>query len=109
MVNRRDLVLVKADGDEVGKAAALPDDPERTVPGLHESNCRLDDMPEEDLQLEIGAHGDDRLEQRVHPVTSLDRSCQPDLQFAKPVIEPQYRPTMGGFRADNEESPLPAF
>ena len=89
VVNLLDLLLVQAHRDELGQRAAFADDPERAVPGIDERDRGLDDLPQHDLELEVAADRDDRLEQRVHPVPRLDRSRKPDLQFRQQVIEAQ--------------------
>jgi hypothetical protein len=106
VVDPLDLVLIEANRDELGQPAALSDDPERTVLGVDQSDRRLNNLPEDDLQLEIGAHRDDRLEQRVHAVPGLDCGCQPDLELAQQVVKPevgQNRPRMRGSRIANED------
>ena len=88
-MNLLDLLLVQANRDELGQRAAFADDPERAVPGIDERDRGLDDLPQHDLELEVAADRDDRLEQRVHPVPRVDHSRKPDLQLRQQVVEAQ--------------------
>ena len=73
VMDSRNLLFVEAHRDELGQAAALADDPERAIPGIDERDRGLDDLPQDDLEIQVAADGDDRFEQRVHPVAGLDR------------------------------------
>ena len=90
-MDRCDLRLVQAHRDELGQAAPFPDDPECPVLGVDQGDRCLDDLPQHDLQLQVAADGDDRLQQCVHAVSGPNRSSQPDLQLGQQVIEPQVR------------------
>jgi len=90
-MNAGDLGLVQADRDELNKAAGLADHPERPVTRVHQPDRGLDDAPEHDLQVQVAADGDNRLEQRVRPVPGGQHGLQPDLQLGEQIVEPQVR------------------
>ena len=91
VVDGGDLALVQADRDELGQAAALPDDAECAIAGVHQAGRRLDDLPEHDLKIQVAADRYDGLEQRVYPVPGCQHGLQPGLQLGKEVIEAQVR------------------
>jgi hypothetical protein len=102
VVYRRDLFLVQAHRDELGQPPALSDDPERAVTGIDERDRGLDDLPEDHFQLEVGADGDDRIQQRMDAVARLDHGREPGLHLGQQVIQAQLgqqRLVVSGFHA----------
>src|SRR5204862_5037881 len=88
MINRGNLRLVQADGDELDQPAFLADDAERPVAGGDQFDRCLDDLPEHHLEFQVTADGDDGFEQRVCPVPGVQDRLQPQLQLYEEVIEP---------------------
>ena len=79
--------LVQAHGDELGQPLALPDNPERTVAGVHEPDGRLDDPLQRGLEVQAGTDGDHRFEQAVHPVAGREDGLQARLQLGEQVVQ----------------------
>ena len=92
-----DLVLTEASGHESAQPPTLADDPERPVPGVHQGDRSLHDLPERGLQVQLAAHRDDGLQQRMVPVPRVDHRLQPPLELSQQVIEPQLRHQRMGF------------
>ena len=86
-----DLLVGQADRHELGQPAAVADHPERAVAGPDQGDGGLHDLLEHHLQVEVGAHRDDRFEQRVDPVPGGQHGLQPGLQLGQQVVEPQLR------------------
>ena len=61
--------------------------PERAVAGPDQGDRGLDDLPEHHLEVEVGADGDDRLEQRVDAVPGGQHRLQPGLQLGQQLVE----------------------
>jgi hypothetical protein len=91
MADRGDLLLGHAHGDEPGQPVALPDHPEGAVSRVDQGRGRLHDPPQDGLELEITLDRDDRLQQRVHPVTGHQHRREPRLQLGEQIIQPQLR------------------
>ncbi len=61
VMDRRDLLVIQADRDELDQPAALADHAERTVPGPDQRNGRLNDLLEGSLEVETAADLNNRL------------------------------------------------
>ena len=90
-MDRRDLVVGQADGDESVQAAVFADDPERAVTGPDQRDRGLDDLPEHRFQVEVGADRDDGFQQRVNPVPGVQDGLQPGLKLGQQIVEAQLR------------------
>ena len=84
-----DCPSVSATASNVPEAPAgsVPAHPEGAVPGIDERDRGLDYLPQHDLEVEVAADRDDRLEQRMHPIACLDRGRKPDLQLRQQLLE----------------------
>ena len=89
VVDLGDLLLVQADGDELGQPAVVADHAQRAVAGVDQRDGGLDDPAQHDLQVQVAADGDHRLQQGVHPVPGGQDRLEPDLQLVQQLVEPQ--------------------
>lgn len=74
-----DGLLVHADRDELLESALLAEHTQRPVLGVDQVGRRLHDLPQHDTQVEVAANGQDRLQQRMHPVPG--GANPPDLRL----------------------------
>jgi flagellar hook-basal body complex protein FliE len=91
MINPGDARLIQADRDEVSQPAAVPDNAERTEPGIDQSDRSLHDAAEHRLQFQIAANCDNRLKEAVYSVARNEHRLQTALQLRQQVIERQLR------------------
>ena len=97
VVDQGDLLLIEPGGHEAGEPPALADDPQRSVPGVHQGDRSLHDPPERGLEFQLAAHRDDGFQQGVGPVPRVYHRLQPPLELSQQVIEPQLRHQRMGF------------
>jgi len=76
---------------QLGEPATIADNAHRTVACLDEPDGRLDDPSQDDLDVEIGADGHDRLEEGIDAVPRGENRLEPGLKLSQELVEAQAR------------------
>ncbi len=90
-MNFRDLLVIDANGNELDEAAVITDNTQRAVSGVHQLDSRGHDPMQHLLEFKLATDRDDRLKQRAHAVSRVERRLKAHLEFTQQIIQAQIR------------------
>jgi hypothetical protein len=82
----RDLVFFETDRNELDQPASIPDNTERAVLRVNQTDCGGHDTMQHLLKFKLAADRDDRLEQRMNAVAGVERRLKASLELTQQVI-----------------------
>ena len=82
---------VDSDIHELAEVSVFSEDTERTVAGVDQIDCSLDDLPQRGIQIQAGRHRQHGLQQRVHPIAGAADDClNAILHLAQQLAQPTF-------------------
>jgi hypothetical protein len=91
MMYLRDLVFLETDRNELDQTTSVPDNAERAVLCVNQTDRGGHDAMQGLLNFKLAADRDDCLEQRMNAVAGVERRLKASLELTQQVIQAQVR------------------
>jgi hypothetical protein len=91
MIYLRDLVFLETDRNELDQTTGVPDNTERAVLCVYQTDRGSHDAMQSLLKLKLAADRDDCLEQRMNAVAGVECHLKASLKLTQQVIQAQVR------------------